>query len=61
MEEQIAEIKKHGIKDVNDANNLQALNDVRVKYLGKKGELTLVLRGMGSLTEKERPIIRKPC
>ena len=34
-----------------------ALNDVRVKYLGKKGELTAVLRTMGSLSAEERPVI----
>ena len=59
MQEQIAEIKENGLEEIGKAKDLQALNDVRVKYLGKKGELTSVLRGMGSLSEEERPVIRK--
>ena len=61
MQEQIAKIKENGIKEIKEAKDLQSLNDIRVKYLGKKGELTLVLRGMGSLSAEERPVIRKPC
>lgn len=34
-----------------------ALEAARVKYLGKKGELTAILRGMGSLSADERPVI----
>ena len=30
---------------------------IKVRYLGKKGELTAVLRGMGKLTPEERPVI----
>ena len=33
------------------------MNDVRVKFLGKKGELTAILRGMGALSAEERPIV----
>ena len=33
------------------------LDEIRVRFLGKKGELTAVLRGMGSLTAEERPLI----
>ena len=36
---------------------MKSLNDLKVKYLGKKGELTSVLRGMGALSAEERPII----
>ncbi len=42
-----------GMKTMND------LDKFRVKYLGKKGELTLVLRGMGRLSPEERPVIGK--
>ena len=34
-----------------------ALESLRIKYLGKKGELTAVLRGMGALSPEERPIV----
>ena len=57
MKDQILKIKENAEKEVNSAENLQVLNDVRVKYLGKKGELTAVLRGMGSVAPEERPII----
>lgn len=57
MEEQIREIEQKSIKEISEAKNLKELNDLRVKYLGKKGELTTILRGMGGLTSDERPKI----
>lgn len=57
MEEKIKEIEQKSIKEINEAMNLKELNDLRVKYLGKKGELTTILRGMGELTAEERPKI----
>ena len=53
MKEQIMKIEENATKEIEQANELQQLNDVRVKYLGKKGELTLVLRGMGGLPAEE--------
>ena len=41
----------------NQADDISALDAVRVKYLGKKGELTALLRGMGALSPEERPVI----
>ena len=57
MKEKIGEIKEKSTKEISECKNLKELNELRVKYLGKKGELTLVLRGMGGLTPEERPII----
>ncbi len=57
MKEQITKIKENALHEITEAKTLQELNDVRVKYLGKKGELTAVLRGMGALSAEERPII----
>ena len=57
MKEEIKKIKENSIKEMKKCKDLKTLNDVRVKYLGKKGELTLVLRGMGKLSPEERPII----
>ena len=60
MEEQIKkidEIRKTAINDINVADDAKKLDDARVKYLGKKGELTSILRSMGSLKPEERPII----
>ncbi|HHP7230283.1 MAG TPA: phenylalanine--tRNA ligase subunit alpha [Xenococcaceae cyanobacterium] len=39
------------------ANSLEELEQLRVKYLGKKGELSQILRGMGKLSAEERPTV----
>lgn len=57
MKEQIESMKQKAMEQIAKSENAQALNDVRVQYLGKKGELTAVLRGMGALSAEERPII----
>ncbi len=57
MKEQIEKIQKEALESILKATDLKELNDIRVKYLGKKGELTSVLRGMGGLSAEERPII----
>ncbi len=57
MKEQIANIKEQSVKEISNAKNLKELNELRVKYLGKKGELTVILRGMGGLSPEERPVI----
>lgn len=57
MEEKIVQIKKDSIVEIEKVQNLKELNDLKVKYLGKKGELTLVLREMGKLKPEQRPII----
>ena len=57
MEEQIRKIKQESIEKIKTIENLKELADEKVKYLGKKGELTTILRGMGSLSKEERPII----
>ncbi|MNS86082.1 Phenylalanine--tRNA ligase alpha subunit [compost metagenome] len=57
MKEQIAKIKEVSLVEISSASTLQELENIRVKYLGKKGELTAVLRGMGALSAEERPII----
>ena len=57
MKEQINQIKQNALEEISQTEELKTLNDVKVKYLGKKGELTSVLRGMGALTPEERPVI----
>ena len=57
MKEQIESIKEKAMQKIAEATNMQELNEVRVEFLGKKGELTAVLRGMGGLSPEERPII----
>ena len=57
MKEQIEKIQNEALGKICEAKGLKELNDIRIKYLGKKGELTSVLRGMGSVSPEERPII----
>ena len=57
MKEQIEQIRQNAMKEMENVQDEKELNDIRVKYLGKKGELTALLRGMGALSEEERPII----
>jgi len=57
MKQQLENIKIQAHEEIEQAASSQILESIRVKYLGKKGELTLVLRGMGSLTAEERPLI----
>ena len=57
MKEQIEQIRKNATEEISKVTDAKELNDIRVKYLGKKGELTAVLRGMGALSAEERPVI----
>ena len=57
MKEQIEEIKTKALDAINKAENEKQLEEVRVTYLGKKGELTAILRGMGALSPEERPVV----
>jgi phenylalanyl-tRNA synthetase alpha chain len=55
MQDRLKELQIEAINLIDAASDLKALNDVRVAYLGKKGPITEVLRGMGKLSEEERP------
>jgi phenylalanyl-tRNA synthetase alpha chain len=57
MKEQLNSIRLKAEEELSAVGTISELESIRVKYLGKKGELTLVLRGMGALTPEERPII----
>lgn len=57
MREKITELRENLIKEISNSSDLKELNELKVKYLGKKGELTAILRGMGALKAEERPII----
>ena len=57
MEKKLREIAEEAAVSMQAAENMEQLNDIRVKVLGKKGSLTQVLRGMGSLSAEERPKI----
>lgn len=55
MEEQLKSIKESALSAIHGASNNQELQDIRVKFLGKKGELTALLKGLGKLSKEERP------
>ena len=57
MREKLEQIKSSALEAINNASDLKVLEDLRVQYLGKKGELTAVLRGMKDLTAEERPVV----
>ncbi|ASW42630.1 phenylalanine--tRNA ligase subunit alpha [Clostridium isatidis] len=59
MQEKLMEIKENALKSLAEVNDSSSLDEIRVKYLGKKGELTTILRSMGSLSKEERPIVGK--
>ncbi|WP_026477052.1 phenylalanine--tRNA ligase subunit alpha [Alkaliphilus transvaalensis] len=59
MEARLKELEQQAKDEIYQANTSDELEKVRVKYLGKKGELTEVLRGMGSLSAEERPLVGK--
>ena len=55
MEQELQRIKEEALSAIKSASDEQALQDVRVKYLGKKGEVTELLKGLGKLSPEERP------
>ncbi|MBH0230099.1 phenylalanine--tRNA ligase subunit alpha [Halobacillus yeomjeoni] len=57
MKERLEQLKQEALEKVTQAENIQSLKDVRVEYLGKKGPITEVLKGMGKLSKEERPVI----
>lgn len=57
MKERLEALKQEALEQLGNVADAAQLNDLRVKYLGKKGALTEILRGMGGLSAEERPVI----
>ncbi|WP_174729662.1 phenylalanine--tRNA ligase subunit alpha [Mesobacillus harenae] len=55
MQDRLKELEGEAISKVESASSLKELNEVRVSFLGKKGPITEVLKGMGKLSAEERP------
>ena len=55
MKEKLEQIKAEALARIEEAGALEKLNDIRVAYLGKKGELTSVLKGMKDVAPEDRP------
>lgn len=57
MKEQLNNIEARAKEALSQISDIKLLEDLRVKYLGKKGELTAILKQMGKLSAEERPVI----
>ena len=57
MREELERIKQQALEAMQAAQDIAALDAVRVRVLGKKGELTAVLKPMGKLSAEERPVM----
>ena len=57
MKAQLEKIEALAKEELSSCKEIKALDDLRVKYLGKKGELTAILKQMGKLSAEERPVI----
>lgn len=57
MIERLEELQQEALQQIEEAGDTKELEQVRVKYLGKKGPITEVLRGMGQLSKEERPVV----
>lgn len=57
MREELKKIKQQALEAMEESKSIDNLNEMKVRFLGKKGELTQILKGMGALSEEERPVI----
>ncbi len=55
MNEKLEQIRKEAIKQIENSDALEKLNEIRVNFLGKKGELTAVLKSMKDVAPEDRP------
>ena len=55
MKEQLEKIREEALKQIEASDALDKLNEIRIAYLGKKGELTSVLKSMKDVAPEERP------
>jgi hypothetical protein len=59
MKEQLLELEARALKEIDAITDLQALERFRIRYLGKKGQLTSFMKRVGSLAPEERPLMGK--
>ncbi len=57
IQDQLQELKTEAVNAIAKSTSLEELEQLRVNYLGKKGQLSQILRGMGKLSPEERPIV----
>lgn len=59
MQEKLNQIKEAAVEAIESAKSTAKIDEVRVKYLGKKGELTTILKSMANLSKEEKPVVGK--
>ena len=59
MKEKLKELQELALKQIENSIKSNELEEIRFKFLGKKGELATILRGMGALSPEERPLVGK--
>lgn len=57
MKEKISSIRERALAQISESDSLDKLNEIRVAFLGKKGELTEVLKSMKDVAADERPVV----
>ncbi|MFH1028597.1 MAG: phenylalanine--tRNA ligase subunit alpha [Pseudomonadota bacterium] len=57
MREQLEQLKNETLTSIKSAGNVELLQEIRVRMLGRKGELTALMKGLGALSTDERPIV----
>ena len=59
MQEKLLNLQEAALSEIKDTQSIEVVESLRVKYLGKKGEITAILKEMGKLSAEERPVIGK--
>ena len=57
MREQLERLKNEATRAIKEAADEASLQEVRVRFLGRKGELTALMNGLGGLSPEERPLV----
>lgn len=57
MREQLEQMRDEALRSIVQAVDEKALQDIRVRFLGRKGELTALMKGLGALSAEERPVV----
>ncbi|MDD2581459.1 MAG: phenylalanine--tRNA ligase subunit alpha [Desulfuromonadaceae bacterium] len=57
MREQLDQLRNDAMQAIATASSVEQLQDIRIRLLGRKGELTALMKGLGSLSAEERPIV----
>lgn len=59
LQEKLEMLQTEALEKIDQVNSIDELEDIRVTYMGKKGKVTEVLKGMKDLTPEERPVVGK--